>query len=64
MQQARYYREQAELSRRLAARTTDKPMSKELNKIARDFDDIAVDLEQGAIEFRHPELMPQLTHPE
>jgi len=27
--------------------------------MARDYDDIAEDLECGAIEMRHPELMPQ-----
>jgi hypothetical protein len=28
--------------------------------MARDYDDIVVDLEVGAIEIRHPELMPRL----
>jgi hypothetical protein len=27
--------------------------------LAQDYDDIAVDLEAGAIEVRHPERMPQ-----
>jgi hypothetical protein len=27
--------------------------------MARDYDDIAEDLERGVIEIRHPELMPQ-----
>jgi hypothetical protein len=30
-----------------------------LAQMARDYDDIAEDLENGAIEIRHPELMPQ-----
>jgi hypothetical protein len=30
-----------------------------LSRAARDFEDIAVDLERGAVEVRHPELMPQ-----
>jgi hypothetical protein len=30
-----------------------------LIKAAQNFDDIAEDLEAGAIEVRHPELMPQ-----
>jgi predicted RNA-binding protein len=31
-----------------------------LRRMARDYDDIVVDLEVGAIEIRHPELMPRL----
>jgi hypothetical protein len=30
-----------------------------LHQVARDYDDIAEDLECGAIDIRHPELMPQ-----
>jgi hypothetical protein len=30
-----------------------------LTQAADDFDEIAEDLERGAIEIRHPELMPQ-----
>jgi hypothetical protein len=30
-----------------------------LHRVAHDYDDIAEDLEGGAIEVRHPELMPQ-----
>jgi hypothetical protein len=30
-----------------------------LHRVAQDYDDIAEDLEGGAIEIRHPELMPQ-----
>ncbi len=32
-----------------------------LRRTAQDFDDIASDLETGAVEVRHPELMPQNT---
>ncbi|MBO0735512.1 MAG: hypothetical protein J2P48_02930 [Alphaproteobacteria bacterium] len=32
-----------------------------LCRMAEDFDDIAHDLETGAVEIRHPELMPQLS---
>ena len=35
------------------------PTSKNLWQIAFDYDDIAEDLETGAVEIRHPELMPQ-----
>ena len=30
-----------------------------LRQTAQDFDDIAEDLETGAVEVRHPELLPQ-----
>lgn len=30
-----------------------------LDRAAQDYDEIAEDLEAGAIEMRHPELMPQ-----
>src|SRR5437762_10205028 len=30
-----------------------------LERVAQDYEDIAVDLESGAVEVRHPELMPQ-----
>jgi len=33
-----------------------------LRKMAQDYRDIAQDLENGAIEIRHPELMPQSGH--
>jgi hypothetical protein len=30
-----------------------------LLKVAKDYDEIAMDLERGAVEIRHPDLMPQ-----
>ncbi len=54
-----YYREQAERARRVAKGPTDYELQQTLRQMARDFDDIAEDLESGAIEIRHPELMPQ-----
>jgi hypothetical protein len=30
-----------------------------LIRMAEDYEDIAVDLETGAVEIRHPDLMPQ-----
>jgi len=59
MHDASYYREQAERARRLAAAVTDRETAAALSRAARDFEDIAVDLERGAVEVRHPELMPQ-----
>ena len=60
MMDAGYYRQQAARARRLADGVTNQEMQEQLKRIAIDYDDIAVDLEQGAIEVRHPELMPQL----
>ncbi|HWE76611.1 MAG TPA: hypothetical protein VG328_25830 [Stellaceae bacterium] len=62
MQSAPYYQEQAERAERLASLVTDKAVETELHKIAEDYRDIALDLQNGAIEIRHPELMPQRRH--
>jgi hypothetical protein len=58
MQDAAYYRAQAARARRMA-RGQRADIEDSLRQIAVDYDDIAEDLESGAIEFRHPELMPQ-----
>jgi hypothetical protein len=58
MQDAAYYREQASRARRLARGMRD-DIERLFLQTARDFDDITEDLERGAIEVRHPELMPQ-----
>ena len=55
-----YYREQAEHARRLASLMHQSDMSEMLHRMAQDFDDIACDLENGAVDVRHPELLPQL----
>ena len=34
-----------------------------LTRAAEDYEEIAQDLERGALEIRHPELMPQNDHP-
>ena len=60
MMDAGYYRQQAARARRLADGVANQEMQEQLKRIAIDYDDIATDLEQGAIEVRHPELMPQL----
>ena len=59
MYQPSYYRNQAERARRLAESATDRSLEDELVRIAKDYDEIAEDLETGAIDIRHPELMPQ-----
>ena len=59
MMNANYYRQQAARARRLAAAIGNQEMQEQLKRMAIDYDDIAVDLELGAVEVRHPELMPQ-----
>ena len=54
-----YYREQAERARRLAMVPTDRELQDQLRGMAQEYLEIAEDLERGAIEIRHPELMPQ-----
>ena len=55
-----YYREQADHARRLAGLAHQSEMIETLERMAEDFEDIACDLETGAIDVRHPELLPQL----
>jgi hypothetical protein len=52
-----YYRELAQRARRLAGMVHQSDVKRALLKAAKDFDEIAEDLEAGA-EVRHPELMP------
>ena len=54
MHPASYYLESRPRAPRGLANTLEM-----LREMARDYDDIAEDLECGAIEMRHPELMPQ-----
>jgi hypothetical protein len=60
MMDAAYYRDQAARARRLAEDVGNREMQEQLKRIAVDYDEIAEDIELGAIEVRHPELMPQL----
>jgi hypothetical protein len=59
METAQHYRDQATRARRLAQQSHDREISEGFKTFAREYDEIAEDLERGAIEFRHPELMPQ-----
>ena len=59
MHDASYYREQAERARRLAGGHLDAKTREALQQVALDYSEIAEDLEQGAVEVRHPDLMPQ-----
>jgi hypothetical protein len=54
-----YYRQQSRHARQLANRAPPGAVQDTLFKATYDFDDIAEDLEAGAIEVHHPELLPQ-----
>ena len=56
---ADYYREKAEQARRLAGGIYNREIARELRDMARDYDENAADLDAGAGEVRHPELIPQ-----
>ncbi len=59
MQSAKYYRDNAAKARRLMGGITPGTTSDMLETLPRDYDDVAIDLERGAIEIQHPSLMPQ-----
>ena len=58
MQDASYYRAQAERVRRLLRWIYSPEVEAQLRRIAQDYDEMAEDLEAHAIEIRHPELKP------
>lgn len=59
MESASYYREQADRARRIASIIHQPDAIKLLRQFAEDYDSVAEDLENGAVEVRHPELLPQ-----
>jgi len=59
MQDRAYYREQAKRARRLATDVANVAVAEMLRRLADDFDDIATDLQNGAVEINHPSRMPQ-----
>ena len=62
MDNAKDYRSQAQVARRLADEILNAEAAASLLKLAQDFSDIAEDLENGAIEIRHPERLPHRKH--
>jgi hypothetical protein len=62
MHSAKYYREQAAHARELSGKVHQDELREKFERVAEDYDDIAEDLETGAVEIRHPELLPQLKH--
>jgi hypothetical protein len=59
MDRASDYRKQADHARQLAEATWQDNLEEMLNRLARDFDEIAEDIEAGATELRHLELLRQ-----
>jgi hypothetical protein len=60
MMNADYYRDDAARARRIAHQLPDRPdVQRDLLAMAQDYDDIAIDLDAGAVEVRHPKRMPQ-----
>lgn len=59
MQDPRYYRREAEHARRLSRGLHQPELIELLRRLADDFEDIATDLEAGAVKIVHPSRMPQ-----
>jgi hypothetical protein len=57
MDRAAHYRDKANRARRLADAAWQPELKDGLRSLAKDFDDIAEDIETGAAEIRHPELL-------
>jgi hypothetical protein len=57
MEGASYYREQADHVRRLAEMTWQADLEAMLRRVARDYEEVAEDLEGGVTNVRHPELL-------
>ena len=62
MHSAEHYRRQAVRARQIADLAHQPEIQQMLLTAARDYEDIAQDIEMGAIEIRHPELLPQRNH--
>jgi hypothetical protein len=52
-----YYREQAGRARRLARGIGRADVARQLQDMAQDYEELAADIESGAIGVRHPELL-------
>jgi hypothetical protein len=57
MDRASQYRHQADHARQLAEATWQANLEEMLRHLAQDFDKIADDIESGATEMRHPQLL-------
>ena len=58
-----YYRDRANHFRHLADMTWQHDLEVSLRSLAQDYDETAEDLEIGASDVRHPELLPEGKRP-
>jgi hypothetical protein len=63
MHEASYYRDQAARLRGFARQTSVIQVARDLERLASDFEDVADDLETGAVEIVYPDLLPQRRRP-
>jgi len=56
MEEISYYLEQAARARRLSAETAQAGIRERLARLAQQYDQLADDIQQGAVDVRHPEL--------
>jgi hypothetical protein len=63
MVDVRYYRERANHLRRLAEMTWQGDLEVSLRRLAQEYDETAEDLEAGATEIRHPDLLREDQRP-
>ena len=57
MDRSAHYRDEANQARQLADATWQPDLEDMLRHLAKDYDEIAEDIEKGAIEIRHAELL-------
>ena len=57
MDRAAHYRDKANNARRLADAAWQPELKDRLRSLAKDYEEIAEDIETGATEIRHPELL-------
>lgn len=62
MQSAKYYRTQAAIADGLGLTDGNPELRRILRQLSRDYNDIAVDLECGAIKITHLSELPQQDH--
>jgi hypothetical protein len=64
MRSPSYYRDQAERAQRLARSVTDRDggVKAILSQVAQEYEELAEDLEGGAVEIRHSELTLETHH--
>jgi hypothetical protein len=59
LRDAGYFRHRAEQTRQLSLIMWQPGVRKTLLELARDYDELAEDLERGTAAIRHPELLPR-----